>query len=64
MGGPSILDWILMAGVAGFGVFLAIRMNKVYKVAIFDFAAVTFYIACLASIITGFYHYFRVVYSG
>ena len=63
MGGPGILDWVLMLGVVGFGVFLAIRVNKVYRVAIFDFVSVTFYIACLASTITGLYHYFRVVYS-
>lgn len=64
MAGPSVLDWSLILGLAGFGVFLAIRVNRVYKVSIFDFMAVTFYVACLASLITGAYHYFRVIYLG
>ena len=64
MGGPGVLDWYLIISLAGFGTFLAIRIRRAYAIALFDFVAVTFYIACLASMITGMYHYFRVIYLG
>ena len=63
MGGLSILDWSLIIGVLVLGTFLAIDVEKKYKVAKLDFFFVTFYVACLATMLVGLYHLLRSVFS-
>ena len=63
MGGLSILDWSLVIGVFVLGTFVAIYVEKKYKVAKLDFFFVTFYVACLATLLVGLYHLLRSVFS-
>ena len=63
MSGFSILDWSLVFGVFVLGTFVAIDVEKKYKVAKLDFFFVTFYVACLATLLVGLYHLLRSVFS-
>ena len=55
----GVLDWALVIGVCALGWFLAVRFKAKYNVRRRDFFAVSFYVAGLASIITGVYHILR-----
>jgi hypothetical protein len=59
----GILDWALIIGVFALGTFLAIDIQKKYKVAKLDFFFVTFYVACLATVLIGLYQLLRSVFS-